>query len=201
LCLYASGNKNQSGWREKENKADVYFIKGVCERLFQMAGLNDVAFTISGSSVTASISDESIATINAVNKIKLQQFSIKQPVFFADIYWQKLTAAAKKRKIEFKELSKYPEVHRDISMIVSRDIPYENVDRLTKSLNIAKLVNIKLFDIFESEKLGSDKRSMAVSFTFSDKEKTLTDKEIDTMMNKIIVSYEKELGAEIRKGY
>ena len=102
-------------------------------------------------------------------------------------------------KIEFSEISKYPEVHRDISMILDKNISYENVERLTKELNISKLVNIKLFDIFESEKLGGDKRSLAISFTFADKEKTLTDKEIDTMMNKIIVSYEKDLGAEIRK--
>ena len=84
-------------------------------------------------------------------------------------------------------------------MIINKNVPYENVDRLTKSLNIYKLVNIKLFDIFESEKLGQDKRSLAVSFAFSDKEKTLTDKEIDALVNKIIVSYEKDLGAEIRK--
>ena len=73
------------------------------------------------------------------------------------------------------------------------------MERLTKGLNISKLVDIKLFDIFESEKLGQDKRSLAISFTFADKEKTLTDTEIDAMMNKITVSYEKELAAEIRK--
>ena len=199
LCLYASGNKNQSGWREKEIKGDIYFIKGVCEKLFQLSGVDNINFKISDSSLTSFVKDKLVAQINTVPKNKLEQFSIKQPVFFADINWEIVTSLAKKIKIEFKELSKYPEVHRDISMIINKNVPYENVDRLTKSLNIPKLVNIKLFDIFESEKLGQDKRSLAVSFTFSDKEKTLTDKEIDAIMNKIIVSFEKELGAEIRK--
>ncbi len=140
-----------------------------------------------------------VGQIETASKTKLEQFSIKQPVFFADLNWEKLSALAKKVKIEFLEISKYPEVKRDISMIVNKNISYENVERLTKSLNISKLVNIKLFDIFENEKLGEGKRSLAISFTFSDKEKTLTDKEIDVMINKIIVSYEKELGAEIRK--
>ena len=199
LCLYVSGNKNQSGWREKENKADIYFIKGICEKLFQLSGIDNTDFKVPGSSLNAFINDEPVAKINPVDRNKLEQFSIKQPVFFADINWEKLTAASKKIKIEFSEISKYPEVHRDISMILNKNISYENVERLTKGLNIDKLVNIKLFDIFESEKLGENKRSLAISFTFSDKEKTLTDKEIDSMMNKIIVSYEKELGAEIRK--
>jgi phenylalanyl-tRNA synthetase beta chain len=199
LCLYASGHKNQSGWREKENKADIFFIKGVCENLFRSLGIDTAGFKVSDSSLTAFINDKMVAEIKAVDRNKLEQFSIKQPVFFADINWERLTAFSKKIKIEFSEISKYPEVHRDISMIVNKNIPYENVERLTKGLNISTLVNIKLFDIFESEKLGEDKRSLALSFTFSDKEKTLTDKEIDSMMNKIIVSYEKQLGAEIRK--
>jgi phenylalanyl-tRNA synthetase beta chain len=84
-------------------------------------------------------------------------------------------------------------------MIVNKNISYLKVEGVTKSLHISKLLNIKLFDIFESEKLGGGKRSLAINFTFSDKEKTLTDKEIDALMNKITASYEKELGAEIRK--
>jgi phenylalanyl-tRNA synthetase beta chain len=199
LCLYASGNKNHPGWREDETRADIYFIKGLCEKLFELSGINNVSFKISDSSLDAFINKELVGRINSVAKNKLELFSIKQPVYFADINWEKLTASARKIKIEFSEISKYPEVHRDISMIVNKNISYENVERLTKGLNISKLVNIKLFDIFESEKLGQDKKSLAISFTFSDKEKTLTDKEIDALMNKIIVSYEKDLGAEIRK--
>ena len=198
LCLYTSGNKNQLGWRDKEIKSDIYYIKGVCEKLFQLSGFNNISVKVTGSSLTAFIQDELVAQINSVPKNKLDQFAIKQPVFFADIHWEKLTELAKNLKIEFTEISKYPEVQRDISMIVNKNILYENVESLTMGLNISKLVNIKLFDIFESEKLGQDKRSLAVNFTFSDKEKTLTDKEIDSMMNKIIVSYQKELGAEIR---
>ena len=199
LCFYVSGNKNQSGWREKESKADIYLIKGVCEKLFQLTGITNAAFRVSGSSLNAFINDENVAEINAVSKNKLEQFSIKQPVFFADIKWQKLLDHSKNVKIEFYEISKYPEVERDISMILNKNISYEKVESIANNLKISKLTKIKLFDIFESEKLGAEKRSLAVTFTFSDKEKTLTDKEIDAMMNKIIVSFEKELSAEIRK--
>ncbi len=199
LCLYVTGNKNELSWKEKQVESDIYFIKGVCQKVFQLSGNNNINYKFSIDSLTAYINNELVAEINTVSKNKLEQFSVKQPVFFADINWEKLTAAAKQIKIEFSEISKYPEVQRDISMILKKSVLYEKIETVTRSLNFSKLSNIKLFDIFESEKLGNDKRSLAVSFTFSDKEKTLTDNEIDGMMNKIITCYEKELNAEIRK--
>ncbi len=199
LCLYAAGNKNQISWREKEIKSDIYFIKGICEKLFHLSGINYIKFSAENNSVSAKFNDEVIAVISKVDKNNLDKFSIKQDVFVADIYWEKLTRLAKNVKISFKEISKYPEVKRDISMIVNKNIPYEKIEGITNGVGLSKLTNMQLFDIFESEKLGTDKRSLAISFTFSDKEKTLTDKEIDGMMNKIISLYEKDLQAEIRK--
>jgi phenylalanyl-tRNA synthetase beta chain len=173
-------------------------VKGVCENIFRLSGIKNSGFKSNGDTIDIIINKETIGHINQVQKAKLERFSIKQPVFYAEISWDKITAAAKDVKIEFSELSKYPEVHRDISMVLAKDISFEKVENLTNGLNIPRLAGIRLFDIFESEKLGADKRSLAVTFTFSDKEKTLTDKEIDAMMNKIIVSYEKDLGAAIR---
>ena len=92
-----------------------------------------------------------------------------------------------------------PAVNRDLAIIVNKALPFEAVEKATGNARINKLKSISLFDIFESEKIGIDKKSMAISFTFLDEEKTMTDKEIDGMMNKIIGAYEKELGAEIRK--
>ena len=199
LCLFISGNKNQPTWKEKESKADIYFLKGICEKLFQLSGIDNATFKVVNNSISFFINDEVIGRIESITKNKLEQFSVRQPVYFANIFLEKLAKHSKKVKIEFKEILKYPEVQRDISMVVNKNIPYEKIENITSDLKIAKLTNIKLFDIFESEKIGNDKRSFAINFTFSDKEKTLTDKEIESMMNKIIVSFEKELSAEIRK--
>lgn len=199
LCVYTTGNKRQAGWREKESKTDIYFVKGVCEKLFLLSGVGTAVWKVEEAGVAAYINNERIGQISEVPKNKIEQFSIKQAVFVADILWEKLAAMARETMVTFSGISKYPEVHRDLSMLLNKNIPYEKVDKITKDLNISRLANIKLFDIFESSKLGADKRSLAINFTFSDREKTLTDKEIDAMMNKIIVSYEKDLGAEIRK--
>jgi phenylalanyl-tRNA synthetase beta chain len=84
-------------------------------------------------------------------------------------------------------------------MIVARSLPFEKVEKAIRGVKLDKLQEVKLFDIFESEKLGGDKKSLAVSFTFLDEEKTLTDKEIDGMVNRIMGALEKEVQAEIRK--
>ena len=102
-------------------------------------------------------------------------------------------------KIQFRETPKFPAATRDLSIIVDKKLPFEDIEKVTYAARVNKLQSLSLFDVFESEKLGADKKSMAVSLTFLDEEKTMTDKEIDTMVTKIIEAYEKELKAEIRK--
>ena len=129
----------------------------------------------------------------------LQQFDIRQDVFFADLRWDRLVELASRRAVEFRELPRQLPVQRDLAMIVGKSLPFEKVEKTIRNVRLDKLREIKLFDIFESEKLGADKKSLAVSFTFLDEEKTLTDKEIDGMVGKIMGALEKELQAEIRK--
>ncbi len=204
LCLFTTGNKTESEWNNKAQKVDFYFVKGVVEKIAALAGLTINELVISeneklDSAVEIKIKNEAVAVIGEVNKKTTDKFNCKQPVFFADINWDKLMQFNKKNPISFKEIPKYPAVHRDLALIVDKNIVYQQIEKTTYAAKISKLKNVSLFDIFESEKLGANKKSMAVSFTFSDEEKTMTDTEIDGMMNKIIGAYEKELNAEIRK--
>ena len=129
----------------------------------------------------------------------LSRFGIKQPVYFAGLNWQMISALAAKNKPAIKSLSRFPAVQRDLAMVVSRELSWDTVERTVQSARLKNLRQVKLFDIFESEKLGKEKKSIAVNFTFVDEEKTLTDKEIDSWMNTIMKTLEKELHAEIRK--
>jgi phenylalanyl-tRNA synthetase beta chain len=113
--------------------------------------------------------------------------------------WEVLCAVASKNKVALKEIPRFPAVHRDLAIVVPKQLQYKEVEKLVQNMKLNKLQELKLFDIFESEKLGTGKKSMAVSFTFLDDEKTLTDKEIDGWMNNIMKALEKELQAEIRK--
>jgi phenylalanyl-tRNA synthetase beta chain len=130
---------------------------------------------------------------------ELKRFDIKQPVLFADFNWEALLKYASKTKLVIKDLPKQLPVFRDLALVVPKSMVYAEVENAVKKLRLEKLQELQLFDIFESEKLGEGKKSLAVSFTFLDEEKTLVDKEIDQMMGKIQETLENELKAEIRK--
>lgn len=204
LCLYITGKKNQDSWKSKGQHADFYFAKAVTEKIIELLGLKITEYASVQSdklstAVHLKIKNNVVATIGSVSKKTMDRFEIKQPVLFADLDWEKLLELNKKIKIEFTEIPKFPAVQRDLAIIVDKMLPYEQVEKATQNARVNKLKNINLFDIFESDKLGANKKSMAVSFTFLDEEKTMTDKDVDAMMSKIIASYEKELNAEIRK--
>jgi phenylalanyl-tRNA synthetase beta chain len=127
------------------------------------------------------------------------RFAIKQEVLFADFNWDLLAANLPTAKAIFQEIPKFPSVQRDLAIIVQKQLPYEAIEQTVQKMRLEKLQDIRLFDIFESEKLGTDKKSIAISFTFLDEEKTLTDQEIEGWMNRIMKALEKELQAEIRK--
>lgn len=205
LTIYITGKKTADSWKSKGEKADIYFAKAVVEKIIQLLGLTISAYNNTeskgnlDSALEVKVKNEIVATLGIINKKTSDRFDIKQPVLYADINWDKLIALNKKVKIEYTEIAKYPLVQRDLSIVVNKLVKYEDVEKATHGAKVNKLRSVNLFDIFESDKLGADKKSLAVSFTFLDEEKTLTDKEIDAMMGKIIVSYEKELSAEIRK--
>lgn len=202
LALYFTGNKRQPGWKKQQEKIDIYYVKGVCETIFSIAGLKDFKFATAKNDhleeyIVASLKGSQVAEGGHIKRTFLDKFSIKQPVFYLYINWQKIISVAKE-EIEFKEIARFPQVERDLSIIVNKSVTYQEVEELVNSLHISRLINFKLFDLFENEKFGHDKKSMALSFTFSDKEKTLTDSETDGMMKRIIQTIEKELSAGIR---
>ncbi len=204
IAIYITGSKNKNGWKVKGEQADYYFTKAIVERITALAGTvidSYVPFVDDNldSCTKAIVNRQTIAKIGIVNKNVLEKFDIKQVVFYCDIHWDALLNIAASQKIVYKEIAKFPSVQRDLALVVDKTLSYQQVEKAALGAKINKLTSINLFDIFESEKLGAGKKSMAVNFTFLDEEKTLTDKEIDSMMNKIIKCCEDELKAEIRK--
>ena len=203
-CLYITGNRSAESWKEKSVQLDFYYLKGVCSAICQISGLNFESQQLMDHSKLATgfevmLFDQIILNAGEVDAAILRKFDIRQPVFFADIYWDNLIKLAVKNNIVFSELPKQMAVNRDLALVVEKSIPFARVEKAIQEIGLEKLRRVQLFDIFESEKLGVDKKSLAVSFTFLDHEKTLTDKEIDQMMSSIMKTAETELKAEIRK--
>jgi phenylalanyl-tRNA synthetase beta chain len=204
IAIYFTGNKKENDWKNKSEKTGIYFAKGVCDTILKVAGVSDMKYSYDENDflseyILATSHGKFIAEMGGVKKIVLEKFSIKQPVFYLCINWQQLLYEAKGNGISFEEIPKFPQVQRDLSIIVNKSISYQSIEESIKKLNISKLTVFKLFDVFESEKLGTGKKSVAINFIFSDKEKTLTDEETDSMMNRIITSIEKNTTAEIRR--
>lgn len=204
LCIVLTGNINEDGWKQKQATADLYYLKGLVEAVLKLMGIKTGSMEALNvpkldNHFVYKLNNKIIAGVGEVNKHQLTKFGIKQPVFFAELNWEMIVKTAEASTNKVSELPRFPAVHRDLAMIVSRDLRWEQLQQSVEKIRLNKLRDIKLFDIFESESFGNNKKSMAVSFTFLDEEKTLTDKEIDGWMNKIVSVLEKDLEADIRK--
>lgn len=203
LCLYLTGQLNENSWKNKSKASDIFYLKGVAEAILSNLGLTYDGFDGSAtnelqSALSIQLNGEKILEMGRVHAGLASKFDMKQPVFFADFFWDGILKHAG-RQVQFKEISKYPSVERDLAMVVPKWMKYQEIRDRIEKLTLNKLKDVRLFDVFESEKIGANKKSMAINFTFLDEEKTLTDKEIDSWMSRIMTTLEKELNAEIRK--
>ena len=204
LSLYISGNVLTASWNQKEVKADYFYIKAICEKLLITAGITNanyepIADDTLDVAAAIMIKNKRVGTVGRVSEATLKSFGIKQAVFYADIYWDVLMESRKARQFTYTEVSKFPAVERDLALLLNKEVTYGQIKKVANGTGISQLQQIQLFDVFESEKLGAGKKSMAIRFTFSDVSKTLTDKEIDEMMGKLRQTCEKQLGAEVRQ--
>lgn len=202
LCIYLTGQAHDAGWREKPNSFDIYHGKGIANAILSLAGISSVQVNplqeVPGV-LGVYAGKQQVGSVMEVDRKTANAFDIKQTVVYIDIDYGMLVKAVQKQQIVYKEVNKFPAMQRDLAMVVSNTTNYSAIETVVEKLKISRLQDMRLFDVFESEKLGAGKKSMAISFTFVDEEKTLTDKEADSMMAKLIQGLEKELGAEIRK--
>lgn len=204
LALFITGNITETAWNKKSEQANLYFMKGVLGSLLSQSAIKDVALDQSMHSrfeylLEGKVDQETIMSLGKPSDEILKKFDIRVPVIFADIKWSKWLKASTENSLRFKEISKFPAVQRDLSFLIDKKLNFEEIEKMLNSLSIKQLESFRLFDIFENEKLGNDKQSLAMNFTFQDENKTLTDEEIDVWMSKITQSIENNLLAEIRK--
>jgi phenylalanyl-tRNA synthetase beta chain len=204
FCVYITGKNHGDSWHEKAKPSDFFMAKGIATSLLNICGLQNIKYSSpttekNGSRFAINSGSYTVGALWSISKERLQTFDIKQPVFFIDLIYPVVIDLFENQKVIYKEFGKFPTVQRDLAVIVDKSIPFGNVESAIKKLSLSRLHEIRLFDVFESNKFGERKKSLAINFTFIDDEKTLTDKEIDDMMEKIMQTVEKEFGAEIRK--
>lgn len=203
LIMVVTGAITNTDWRSKQKDADIFYLKGLLANLMNLMHAGKVkseqlqSNTLNG--LTFKLGNIEIATLGEVPRKRLLDFDIKQPVWLASVRWDNLLKVAKESKVQFVEIPKFPTVQRDLALLVNSSTTWQQMAEAAKKANVPQLQKVQLFDVFESEKLGTGKKSMALNFLFQDKEKTMTDSDIDTAMKKISNLLTTELNAELRK--
>jgi phenylalanyl-tRNA synthetase beta chain len=206
LALFATGPRNNGNWIDKEPSGHFFelksFVEGILERVGLQAGLvqeqgMDAGYFTDG--LTYTIKRETVARMGILDPSLTRQFEIPSTVFYADFDWSTVLKAMKGFRITMQEIPKFPEVRRDLSMIIDRAIPFSKIREIAMKSGKEWVKSVTLFDVYESEKLEKGKKSYAVGLILQDNSKTLTDKEIDRIMNRIQGNLEKQIHALIRQ--
>ena len=206
LGLWVTGKRVENSWAHPNEDASFYELKAYVENILVRLGLSPQAVTLAKGE--NNIFEDSISIITKAGKIiaelgvvayKLtKNMGITNEVFFADIYWDNLLKAVKKHVVEYKEISKYPAVSRDLALLVDKTVEFEQIKEIAYSTEKKLLKAVELFDVYEGKNLPEGKKSYAVNFILQDEQKTLNDKQIDSIMNKLIDNLTKRLNAELR---
>src|SRR5690606_11270150 len=138
-------------------------------------------------------------SFGAVHSALLQKADVDGEVFYATFNWELIRKALRKHKITYRDVPKYPAVRRDLSLLLDEGVTFGRLKEIAEKSERKLLKNVNVFDVYKGDKLPAGKKSYALQFVLQDDEKTLTDKQIDAIVKKLIYNFEKETGAEVRK--
>jgi phenylalanyl-tRNA synthetase beta chain len=205
LDLFLTGNTGSQSWNYKTSPTDFFNMKSSVEMILSRLGFKTDSL-LSGESdkkyyaesISYILKKITIAEVGRISKKYLTQFDIGQDVYYGHIEWDIVLKLIKAHTVSFQELPKYPSVRRDLALLIDRGIAFSTIRELAYRTERSILHNVNLFDVYENDNLGMNKKSYAVSFILRDDTKTLTDKNIEKVMNNLIRIFEKELNAHIR---
>ncbi|ESU25324.1 phenylalanyl-tRNA synthetase beta subunit [Flavobacterium limnosediminis JC2902] len=202
LTLFVTGNRLMESWTTAEKPSDFFLFKGYINAILSRLGIEKTTTQplendVFSEGIALTVGKETIVEFGTVKKSILKHFDIKQEVLFADFNWGEVLKLIS-TKIKFVEIPKYPEVRRDLALLIDTNVQFEQIYSIAKQTEKALLKDVNLFDVYEGDKLPEGKKSYAVSFTIQDASKTLTDAQIDKIMSKLQQNFEKEVGAQLR---
>ncbi len=206
LGLWLTGKRTEGSWITADTDFTFYDLRAAVENILHRIGMpqgmlvtektdNDI-FSAGLKMMTRA--GKAIVEMGVVAKGLRKKLDVDSEVFFADINWTQATNAAKKAEVHFSEIPKYPAVSRDLALLLDKNVQFSEVERIARQAEKKLLKKVELFDVYEGKNLPEGKKSYAVNFILQDTEKTMGDKQIENIMNKLIQSLKKQLNAELR---
>ncbi|MBC34756.1 MAG: phenylalanine--tRNA ligase subunit beta [Bacteroidetes bacterium] len=206
LSIFITGNTAKENWYQPVQKTDFIQLKmnvlNVLKRLgvkvTQMTFNNEVNANFSyGQQIL--VNNKVIAAYGQLTKAVCKSFDIKQDVYYAELKWDSIFKLLGKLKIQYQSIPKFPEVRRDLAMLLDKTVRFEELEKLAYKTEKKLLKSVSLFDIYEGDKIEAGKKSYALNFILQDPQQTLTDKVVDKVMKKMMYVFEQNLNAIIRK--
>ncbi len=204
LTIAITGKKEIERWNTDKNQVDYFTLKGIVESVFARLGLikfssySEIESTFFTDGQSLKIQGNTVAELGWITKKLNKSFDIKQSVYIADFKWNTIIDVLKLNSVKYLEIPKTFEVRRDFSLLINENITFNEIRQVAQKTEKKLLKHIELFDVYEGQNLEEGKKSYAVSFNFQDKENTLTDLQIESVMEKIKAGLETELNAQLR---
>ncbi len=206
IALWVTGKRVSGSWAHADEASTFFELKAYVMNILSRIGLpfgmlvfkDSESDIFSKATVIENRGGKKFVEMGLVSKKILKSAGIDQEVYYAELNWTALMKAIKKQKVEYVEISKYPSVSRDLALLLDKGVEFARVEQIAYQSEKKLLKKVELFDVYEGKNLPEGKKSYAVNFILQDEQKTLNDKQIDAIMNKIIANLKKELGAELR---
>jgi phenylalanyl-tRNA synthetase beta chain len=203
LQLLTCGRLEAENWNTKSDKVDFFFIKEKVDHILTRLGIRNIKskqISTGGfeNALTYEFNKKRLVSFGKLDDKICKAFDIKLEVYAADFNWDLLFDLASKSKTKFKKISKFPQVRRDLSLLIDKSVSFDKLQKIARQVDNKVLKSVNLFDEYEGDKLPEGKKSYALAFTMSDDTQTLTDKYVDKVMEKLMNSFKEQVGAEIR---
>ncbi len=203
LSLFLTGNRTMDGWAVADKPTDFFYLKSVVTNILSRLGISETVpmpteNPIFSEGLALTVHGKELLSLGTVKKSILENMNIKREILYADFNWDHIIALARNNDISYKEIPKYPEVKRDLALLLDDKISFQQLYELGRRTEKNWLKQINLFDVYTGNNLPEGKKSYAISFTLQNPQRTLTDGQIDKIMDKLQRRYEEEYGAELR---
>ena len=202
--MHLHKSENES-WTEKEKETSFFSIKTYAENIFKRLGLSVSQMQISeienelfSEGLNYTFNNKSLLDVGIVAKKWLKKFDLENSVYYADFNWDNVFMLYKKHKVIFEELPKFPAVRRDLALLIDKSVKFEQIKDIAYKVERKILREVDLFDVYEGKGIPENKKSYAVSFILRDDKGTLNDKQIEKTMQKMVDTFNRDLGAELR---
>ena len=205
LAIAVTGTTTRQSWNAKPEQASFYTLRGAVEKVLRRFGIDiyslqseTIQSDLFADGLSLKLNGKELLQMGVVAQPVRRMTDVKQEVYFAEINFEMLVKASRKHTISVSELSKFPEVRRDLALLVDKDVTFAQLREIAYSTERKLLRNVALFDVYEGDKLPEGKKSYALSFTLEDKSQTLTDKQIERTMANLQAQFERRAGAQVR---